>query len=151
MFFEQANFKFLCHLSQYIGNTKDLGDLLKSIKQIRHAAVHRHRLTVTTIRILVQEAIAFCQILGDNTRLERLHAIWGAASIQIDQLYEKTQPYPPPEPSTLQNSSVPKLLPISHPQIERSTEVDSEHTESDVDDRTTTTYSKEHVFWQRRT
>nr|CEG05608.1 unnamed protein product [Fusarium clavum] len=146
VFFERRNFKLLRRFSNFTKNTRDLGELLDSMKQIRHSAVHRHPLTVTTIRRLVQEAIAFCRILGDNTRLEKLHAIWGAASIQIDQLYEKSQPYPPPQPSTLQNSSIPKLLPTSHSQIERSTEVDSEHTESDVDDRSTTTYSKEHLF-----
>lgn len=151
VFFQRDNFKLLCQLSQYIGNESNLGDLLESMKQIRHAVVHRHRLTVTTIRILVQDAIAFCRILGEDTCLKELHAIWGAASIQIDELYEKSQPCPPPESSILQIPSTPKLLPESKRETSteednRSTEAGSEYTES-----STTTYSKEHLFWQRRT
>ena len=148
---KRANFKLLSHFSQSTGNTKDLRDLLESMREIRHTTVHRHRHTVTTIRILVQDAIAFCRILREDTCLKELYAIWGAASLQIDQLYEKSQPCPPPEPSILQIPSSPKLLPESQRETsteedDRSTEAGSEYTES-----STTTYSKEHLFWQRRT
>ncbi|KAJ4024423.1 hypothetical protein NW752_002992 [Fusarium irregulare] len=99
VFFQRDNFRRLDDLSQYIGNEHNLGDLLESMKQIRHAAVHRHRVTVTSIKIFVQDAIAFCRILNlkDGTCLKELYAIWGAASLQIDEVY-KSRACPPPEP-----------------------------------------------------
>lgn len=51
------------------------GKLLTSIADIRHAAVHRHRLSASGIDQIFQDGEHFLTSLGDCRRLERMKAL----------------------------------------------------------------------------
>ncbi|KAL4722871.1 hypothetical protein ACLX1H_010110 [Fusarium chlamydosporum] len=87
----KGNYRDLHMFAQYNRITHPLEGLMESAKQIRHTAVHRTRLTVTYLAILMDHAVALCTILGEPEDLKQLQDIRDVTNSKISQLGDDAQ------------------------------------------------------------
>ncbi|RGP78022.1 ubiquinol-cytochrome-c reductase cytochrome c1 [Fusarium longipes] len=84
------NVQTLISLAQTYCISVPVPALMESAKQIRHTAVHRNKVTVPHLVMLMDHAVAFGTILGVSDDLNKLTEIRSFAKMKITQLENAT-------------------------------------------------------------
>jgi hypothetical protein len=90
-FAKQCDLRILHRFAQHYEVEEPIHVLMESAKQIRHAAVHRNRLTVTYLAMLMDHAIALSTLLGGSNDVTELHAIRDRTNAKISQIESITE------------------------------------------------------------